>query len=153
MQCRLFAVLFLSIVFATPTMAESLSIRQDNGNGSLSWHDGNRALVMESSDRQGIRIVEARPEGVLGLRTSDVILAVDGQAVTRINVLLDRLHASKSASARMLVRRDGKAQMVTVAVSDYMRFMPPKPPTPPTPPSPPKPPSPPPPPPPPVSGW
>jgi hypothetical protein len=145
-QFRLFAVLLLAGAFAMPAMAGSLSIHQDNG-------DGNRALVMESSDRQGIRVVEARPEGVLGLRTSDVILAVDGHAVTRINTLLDRLHASKSANARMLVRRDGKAQMVTVAVSDYMRFMPPKPPTPPTPPSPPTSPSPPPPPPPPVSGW
>ena len=153
MQCRLFAVLFLSIVFATSAMAESLSIHQDNGDGSLSWHDGNRALIMESSDRQGIRVVEAKPEGVLGLRTSDVILAVDGHAVTRINVLLDKLHASKSATANVLVRRDGKPQVVTVAVSDYMRFMPPKPPTPPTPPVPPTPPSPPPPPPPPTSGW
>jgi S1-C subfamily serine protease len=153
MQCRLFAVLFLSIVFATSAMAESLSIHQDNGDGSLSWHDGNRALIMESSDRQGIRVVEAKPEGVLGLRTSDVILAVDGHAVTRINVLLDKLHASKSATAKVLVRRDGKPQVVTVAVSDYMRFMPPKPPTPPTPPVPPTPPSPPPPPPPPTSGW
>ncbi len=153
MQCRLFVVLFLSIVFATPAMAESLSIHQDNGDGSLSWHDGNRALVMESSDRQGIRVVEAKPEGVLGLRTSDVILAVDGHAVTRINVLLDKLHASKSVTANVLVRRDGKPQVVTVAVSDYMRFMPPKPPTPPTPPVPPTPPSPPPPPPPPTSGW
>ena len=148
MQCRVFAVLFLSIVFAMPAMAESLSIHQDNGDGSLSWRDGNRALVMESRDRQGIRVVEARPAGVLGLRTSDVILAVNGHAVTRINVLLDRLHASKSTTARLLVRRDGKPQVVTVAVSDYMRFMPPKPPTPPTPPVPPTPP----PPPPPVSG-
>jgi hypothetical protein len=154
MQCRLFAVLFLASIFAMPAMAASLSIHQDNGNGSLDWHDGNHALVMESSDRQGIRVVEAEPEGILGLRASDVILAVDGHTVTRINVLLDRLHASKSATANLLVRRDGKPQVVTVAVSDYMRFMPPKPPTPPPPPSPPLPPPPPPPPPPPsASGW
>ena len=142
MQSRLFAVLFLAGAIAMPAMAENLSIHQDNGNGSLSWHDGSKALMLESSDRQGIRVLEAKPEGVLGLRTSDVILAVDGHAVTRINVLLDRLHASRSATARMLVRRDGKPQAVMVAVSDYMRFMPPKPPTPPTPPTPP-----------PVSGW
>jgi len=143
MQCRLLAVLFLASIFAMPAMADSLSIHQDNGTGSLDWHDGNRALVMESTDRQGIRVVEARPEGLLGLRTSDVILAVDGHAVTRINVLLDRLHASKSATARMRVRRDGKPQTVTVFVGDYMRFMPPKPPAPPAPPPPPPPPSPP----------
>ncbi|HKS93573.1 MAG TPA: hypothetical protein VJS16_02815 [Gammaproteobacteria bacterium] len=155
MQCRLLAVLLLASIFAMPAMAASLSIHQDNGTGSLDWHDGNHALVMQSSDRQGIRVVEAEPEGVLGLRASDVILAVDGHTVTRINVLLDRLHASKSATANLLVRRDGKPQVVTVAVSDYMRFMPPKPPTPPTPPSPPLPPLPPPPPPPPpsASGW
>ena len=155
MQCRLLAVLLLASIFAMPAMAASLSIHQDNGTGSLDWHDGNHALVMQSSDRQGIRVVEAKPEGVLGLRASDVILAVDGHTVTRINVLLDRLHASKSATANLLVRRDGKPQVVTVAVSDYMRFMPPKPPTPPTPPSPPLPPLPPPPPPPPpsASGW
>jgi len=153
MQCRLLAVLLLASIFAMPAMAASLSIHQDNGTGSLDWHDGNHALVMQSSDRQGIRVVEAEPEGVLGLRASDVILAVDGHTVTRINVLLDRLHASKSATANLLVRRDGKPQVVTVAVSDYMRFMPPKPPTPPTPPSPPLPPPPPPPPPPSASGW
>jgi hypothetical protein len=154
MQCRLLAVLLLASIFAMPAMAASLSIHQDNGTGSLDWHDGNHALVMQSSDRQGIRVVEAEPEGVLGLRASDVILAVDGHTVTRINVLLDRLHASKSATANLLVRRDGKPQVVTVAVSDYMRFMPPKPPTPPPPPSPPLPPPPPPPPPPPsASGW
>ena len=143
MQCRLLAVLFLASIFAMPAMADSLSIHQDNGTGSLSWHDGNRTLVMDSSDRQGIHVVEARPEGVLGLRTSDVILAVDGHAVTRINVLLDRLHADKSATARMLVRRDGKPQTITVAVGGYMRFMPPKPPAPPAPPPPPPPPPPP----------
>ena len=153
MQCRLLAVLLLASIFAMPAMAASLSIHQDNGTGSLDWHDGNHALVMQSSDRQGIRVVEAKPEGVLGLRASDVILAVDGHTVTRINVLLDRLHASKSATANLLVRRDGKPQVVTVAVSDYMRFMPPKPPTPPPPPSPPLPPPPPPPPPPSASGW
>jgi hypothetical protein len=38
MQCRLFAVLFLASAIAVPAMAESLSIHQDNGNGSLSWH-------------------------------------------------------------------------------------------------------------------
>jgi hypothetical protein len=145
MQCRLFAVLFLASVFAMPAMAESLSIHQDNGDGSLSWHDGNHALVMESSDREGIRVVEAKPEGVLGLRTSDVILAVDGHAVTRINAMLDQLHASRSATARVLVRRDGKPQVVTVAVNDYARFAPPMPPPPPAPPPPP--------PPPPASGW
>lgn len=143
MQCRLFAVLLFASVFAMPAMAESLSIHRDNGDGSLRWHDGNRALVMESSDRQGIRVVEAKPAGVLGLRTSDVILAVNGHAVTRINVLLDRLRADKSSTAHMLVRRDGKPKVVTVAVSDYMRFMPPKPPAPPPPPLPPPPPPPP----------
>lgn len=148
MQRKLFAVLFLASAVTLPAIAESLSIHQDNGNGSLSWNDGNRALVMEASDRQGIHVVEARPEGILGLRTSDVILAVNGHAVTRINVLLDQLHASRSTTARMLVRRDGKPQVVAVAVSDYKRFMPPKPPTPPPPPPAP----PPPPPPPPVSG-
>lgn len=150
MRYGLFAVVFLAGTLAMPAMAESLSIHQDNGNGSLSWRDGNRALVMESSDRQGIRVVEAWPEGILGLRTSDVVLAVDGHAVTRINALLDCLHASKSATARMLLRRNGKPQMVTVVVGDYMRFMPPKPPAPPAPPPPPLPT--PPPPPPPVSG-
>lgn len=150
MRYGLFAVVFLAGTLAMPAMAESLSIHQDNGNGSLSWRDGNRALVMESSDRQGIRVVEAWPEGILGLRTSDVVLAVDGHAVTRINALLDCLHASKSATARMLLRRNGKPQMVTVVVGDYMRFMPPKPPAPPAPPPPPLPA--PPPPPPPVSG-
>jgi S1-C subfamily serine protease len=139
MQCRLFAILFLASAFAMPAGAESLSIHQDNGDGSLSWHDGSRALVMKSSDQQGIHVVEARPEGVLGLRTSDVILAVDGQAVTNIDGLLDRLHAGKSATARMLVRRDGTPQVLTVAVGDYMRFMPPKPPAPPPPPPPPPP--------------
>src|SRR5690348_8681024 len=154
MQCRLLAVLLLASIFAMPAMAASLSIHQDNGTGSLDWHDGNHALVLESSDRQRIRVVEAKPEGILGLRASDGILAVDGHTVTRINVLLDRLHASKSATANLLVRRDGKPQVVTVAVSDYMRFMPPKPPTPPPPPSPPLPPPPPAPPPPPsASGW
>ena len=142
MQCRLLAVLFLAGVFAMPAMAESLSIHQDNGDGSLNWHDGNRALVMESSDRQGIRVVEARPEGVLGLRTSDVILAVNGHEVRRINVLLDRLHAGRSATAHMLVRRGGKPQTITVAVGDYMPFVSPKPPAPPAPPPPPPPPPP-----------
>ena len=150
MRYGLFAVVFLAGTLAMPAMAESLSIHQDNGNGSLSWRDGNRALVMEPSDRQGIRVVEAWPEGILGLRTSDVVLAVDGHAVTRINALLDCLHASKSATARMLLRRNGKPRMVTVVVGDYMRFMPPKPPAPPAPPPPPLPA--PPPPPPPVSG-
>src|SRR5690348_3739310 len=116
MRYGLFTVVLLAGSFAMPAMAGSLSLHQDNGAGSLSWHDGDRALVMESSDRQGIRVVEARPEGILGLRTSDVILAVDGRAVKRINVLLGRLHAGKSATARMLVRRDGKPQVITVAV-------------------------------------
>lgn len=137
MQRRLFAALLLASAFAMPAMAGSLSIHQDNGHGSLNWHDGNHALILKSSDRQGIRVVEAKPEGVLGLRTSDVILAVDGHAVTRIDTLLELVHASTSTSARILVRRDGKQQVVTVAVSDYKRFMPPKPPAPPPPPPPP----------------
>lgn len=137
MKCRLFGVFLLAGICAMPAMASSLSVHQDNGTGSLRWHDGNHALIMESSDREGIRVLEARPEGVLGLRSSDVVLAVDGHPVTRINAMLDRLLADKPANARLTVRRHGKPQVVTVAVRDYMRFMPPKPPAPPAPPPPP----------------
>jgi hypothetical protein len=145
--------LLLAGVFAMPAMAASLSVHQDNGTGSLRWHEGDHALIMESSDRRGIRVLEARPEGVLGLRSSDVVLAVDGHPVTRISGMLDRLRADNPANARLTVRRDGKPQVVTVAVRDYMRFMPPKPPAPPAPPPPPPvPPPPPAPPAPPVSG-
>jgi hypothetical protein len=153
MKYGLFGILLLAGVCAMPAMASSLSVHQDNGTGSLRWHDGSHALIMESSDREGIRVLEARPEGVLGLRSSDVVLAVDGHPVTRISGMLDRLRADKPANARLTVRRDGKPQVVTVAVRDYMRFMPPKPPAPPAPPPPPPvPPPPPAPPAPPVSG-
>lgn len=134
MKYRLFGILLLAGVFAMPAMAGSLYVHQDNGTGSLSWHDGDRTLIMESSDRDGIRVLEARPEGVLDLRSGDVVLAVNGHSVTRISGMLDRLRADKPANARLTVRRDGKPQVMTVAVRDYMRFMPPKPPAPPAPP-------------------
>ena len=137
MKCRLSGILLLAGVFAMPAMAESLSVHQDSGRGSLRWQDGNHALIMESNDRDGIRVLEARPEGVPGLCTSDVILAVDGHPVIRISGMLDLLRADKPAHARLTVRREGKPQVVTMAASDYMRLMPPKPPAPPALPPPP----------------
>lgn len=135
------SLLVLAGAVTIPALAEDLSLHVENGKGSLVWHDAGRTLVMASGDQHGIRVIDARPEGVLGLRTADTILAVDGHAVNDISAMLDSLHASHSASAQLLLRRDGTQQLVTVATRDYMRFMPPKPPAPPAPPPPPAPPT------------
>lgn len=141
--------LFLLVgMVALPAIASELSFNQHNGRGSLSWHDGKDALVLRSGDGKGVHVIDAKPQGIFGLRTSDDILAVDGRAVNSVSALLDGLRAGKSASAQLRVLRHGASQDVTVAVRDYQRFIPPQPPAPPAPPAVPLPP----PPPPPVSG-
>lgn len=147
MLCGLFV---LAGMVALPAIASELSFTQHNGRGSLSWHDGKDALVLRSGDGKGVHVIDAKPEGIFGLRTSDGILAVDGHAVDSVSALLDELRAGKSAYARLRVLRHGASQDVIVAVRDYQRFIPPEPPAPPAPPVAPLPP--PPPPPPPVSG-
>ena len=122
---------------AMPALADSLDIHENNGQGSLAWHEAGHALVLSAGDQRGIRVVEARPSGELGLRTADTILAVDGHPVNSITALLHALRASRSGTAQLLLRRDGTQQVVPVAASGYMRFMPPKPPAPPAPPAPP----------------
>lgn len=145
MLCGLFV---LAGMVAMPAQASDLSVVQDNGQGSLRWHSGKDALVLRSGDGKGVHVIDAKPEGIFGLRTSDDILTVDGHAVDSVSALLDELRTGKSAYARLRVSRHGASQDVTVAVRDYQRFIPPQPPAPPAPPAAPLPP----PPPPPVSG-
>lgn len=143
-------LLVLAGLAAVPAFAGGLSFTQDNGRGSLSWYSGKDVLVLRSGEGEGVYVIDAAPAGLFGLRKGDDILAVDGQPVDSISALLNKLHASKFATARLSLLRNGTRQVVTVAVKDYLRFMPPKPPAPPAPPVAPLPP--PPPPPPPVSG-
>lgn len=133
------AALFLVGLVSASVVVDSLSVHHDNGASSLSWHNGDRVLGLESDGTTAIRVIKAEPDEVFGLRQGDEILAVDGEPVRGIEDLLDHLRARQPNAVELLIRRGNAEQVVALAASEYQSLLPTPTPEPPAPPSPPKP--------------
>lgn len=91
----------------------------DDCSTTFAWHDADHALTLKSGDGKGIRVTHTEPPSVWGLQQGDVILAVDDHAVDQVQVLLERLDASKPNPVAIRVRRDNTEHEITVAERDY----------------------------------
>ncbi|WP_430388316.1 PDZ domain-containing protein [Dyella sp. 20L07] len=91
----------------------------DDCSTTVAWHDADHAITLKSGDGEGIKVTSTEPATVWGLQQGDVILAVDGHPVDKLNDLLKQLDASKPKPVAIRVRRDKAEQEITIAEGDY----------------------------------
>ena len=98
----------------------------DNGNGNGGSTTDNGAFlgvaVQDSANPRGaelVRVVAGSPAADAGLKTGDVVTAVDGKAVTGAASLTTRIRAHSSGDeVRITYQRDGSSSTVRVTLGD-----------------------------------
>ena len=107
----------VGIGFAIPSETVSDVVRQLIANGSIqrgwlgvSVEDQENGVVIAAIDRQG-------PAARAGIRTGDLVLAIDGEAVTSSRGLIRAVAAvTPGSSARVTLRRQGRVLEAPVVV-------------------------------------
>jgi S1-C subfamily serine protease len=129
---KLSAALALSALMATSIAARagSTSRRVDD----FSWTDRGQALALHSestgASADHVVVTRAEPAGFHGLRTGDVILALDGVPLHQVEALMRALRG-RTSPVRLRIRRGDAESTLVWSRADYRVVAPPPPPAPP----------------------
>jgi serine protease Do len=94
---------------------------QDDGKGySFSWNNKPRLglQVQETEDNKGVKVLDVEEDeaaGKAGIEEDDIITAVNGKAVTSLDILKDAMKDVKEGDTlKFDILRDGKTQTINV---------------------------------------
>lgn len=97
----------------------------DTTDAIYTQHD-DRTLHLISS-HHGVVVNMAKPSGLIGLITGDVIQSVDDINVNNVRALTDAIRLEKRNSAIFTVQRSGQVRQVRISVQDLAKWIPPEP--------------------------
>lgn len=128
------AIVLSATLAATVAFADT---RVHSSDSDYSWSENGRGLSLHSHGASGIVVDRTNPVPFHGLRPGDVIVAVDGHAVTQVNDLLKAVRGHDTTPMTMRVHRAGSDVTLSWTHAEFHALFPSPPQPPPPPPAPP----------------
>jgi S1-C subfamily serine protease len=97
----------------------------DTTDAIYTQHDDRKLHLISS--HHGVVVNMAKPSGLIGLITGDVIQSVDDIDVNNVRALTDAIRLEKRNSAIFTVQRSGQVRQVRISAQDLAKWIPPEP--------------------------